>query len=112
MTGASAPTAGAIARFERDHFHPGAVARALRCWSAFVHGPIRAITDSESCHYFYGGWDEPDWCRGILRDAQRALPAKAARELRALVRPLDELYLTRAIPAPGNASLRELLDTP
>ncbi|MDX8031108.1 hypothetical protein SK803_12845 [Lentzea sp. BCCO 10_0856] len=45
-----------------------------------------------------------------LKTALSMLPAKAVRELRALVRPLDELYLARSIPSPDQAYLRGLLE--
>jgi len=43
-----------------------------------------------------------------LRTALYALPTKAARELHALVRPLDEVYLSRSIPDPETAHIRDL----
>ncbi|GHH46680.1 hypothetical protein GCM10017774_49980 [Lentzea cavernae] len=98
----------AIAAFERTHFGPGSTARALTTWSKFVHGTIRAINgpapDSSSCPCCED--DGPDEHRTILRLALHALPAQAARELMLLVRPLDELYLSRSYPRPDNADLR------
>lgn len=41
--------------------------------------------------------------------ALAVLPVKAARELRAVVRPLDELYLASSIPVPETAHIRDLL---
>ncbi|MFI6097062.1 hypothetical protein ACIA8G_15980 [Lentzea sp. NPDC051213] len=111
VAGVSAPTSRAIATFERTHFHPGAIARALAAWTRFVHGPIRAIAGND---FDYGlcpccEYEEPDWNRAILRCALLTLPTKAARELLMLVRPLDELYLTRSIATHDNAYLREQL---
>ena len=108
----SEPTLRAIARFERIHYLPGSVAEALDSWSRFVRGPVRVIAD-------YGTELAPCPCcdaldpymeRRVLRRALIALPARAARELRALVRPLDDLYLARSIPSPEHAELRGLLE--
>jgi hypothetical protein len=76
-----------------------------------VHGPVRALDDyaPEACHCPGCQWDDPVVCREALRTALHALPAKAARELRALIRPLDELYLARSIPDPDTAYIRDLL---
>ena len=91
---------------------PGAVARALVVWSKFVHGPIKVIAGHEQgpSEWQCSDEDDPGWSRTVLRSALHVLPVKAARELRALVRPLDDLYLTRTIPGPANASVRELLE--
>ena len=108
----SEPTLRAIARFERIHYLPGSVAGALDSWARFVRGPARVIAD-------YGTELAPCPCcdaldpymeRRVLRRALIALPARAARELRALVRPLDDLYLARSIPSPEHAELRGLLE--
>ncbi|WP_158888066.1 hypothetical protein [Amycolatopsis anabasis] len=47
--------------------------------------------------------------REALRLALHALPTKATRELRALVQPLDEIYLSRSIPTPETEHIRGLL---
>lgn len=109
----SAPSLRAIARFERIHYLPGSVAEALDSWARFVHGPARVIAA-------YGTADlapcpccdalDPYMERRVLRRALIALPAKAARELRALVRPLDDRYLARSIPSPEHAELRGLIE--
>jgi len=98
----------AIAAFERTHSSPGSTARALAIWSKFVHGPIRGINGHQP-----GSWscpccedDGPAEHRTVLRLALLALPTRAARELVLLVRPLDELYLSRSYPTPDNAGLR------
>ena len=108
----SAPTSRAIATFERTHFSPGAVADALDDWARFVRGPARAIkgyaTELNPCPCCDSL--DPAVGRAVLRRALIALPARAARELRALVRPLDDLYLARSIPSPEHADLRGLLE--
>ncbi|WP_086668443.1 hypothetical protein [Lentzea kentuckyensis] len=102
----------AIADFERTYFGPGAVAEAFTGWARFVHGPARIIDDYSDNHLDYPCCPrhDPADCRAELRAALLALPAKAARELRALVRPLDDLYLARSIPHPEHAHLRGLLE--
>ncbi|HEX5497464.1 MAG TPA: hypothetical protein VFX70_23135 [Mycobacteriales bacterium] len=47
--------------------------------------------------------------REALRVALYALPPRAARELRALIQPLDERYLAHSIPDPGTAHIRDML---
>ena len=107
----SAHTSRAIAEFERARLYPGEIADALARWTRFVHGPARVIADYEfgaspcpCCTH-----EEPDEIRKVLHRALHALPARAARELLGLVRPLDELYLSRSIAGPENAGLRALL---
>ena len=59
------------------------------------------------CSVARSGHDRP------LRAALHALPTKAARELRALVQPLDDLYLAHSLPERATAHIRALLaDTP
>jgi hypothetical protein len=108
----SAPALRAIADFERTYSDPGDVAEALDDWARFVRGPARAITRYATelnpcpcCDSL-----DPAVARALLRTALIALPTRAARELRALVRPLDDLYLARSIPNPEHAHLRDLLE--
>ena len=87
----SGKLAGAVARLERDQLWLGAVAAALRQWSRVAHRPGLAVAGGcgcPLCNPFYMN-DE----RAVLELALHALPHGAARELRALVEPLDELYL-------------------
>ncbi|MFE0308808.1 hypothetical protein [Amycolatopsis sp. NPDC058986] len=96
---------------ERARLRPGAIAEALAGWARFVRGPVRALDDytPEDCTCPGCRWDDPVVRREALRLALFALPAKASRELRALVEPLDEVYLSRSIPQPEMAYLRTLL---
>jgi GrpB-like predicted nucleotidyltransferase (UPF0157 family) len=80
---ASARLVGAVARWEQS---PGEVAWAVKIWAEAVRRP-------HYVHYRTGDWDFPHEFRERLEDALRALPPRAARELRELVRPLDEIYL-------------------
>ncbi|HET9143079.1 hypothetical protein, partial [Actinophytocola sp.] len=101
----------AIADVERTRLQPGAVAEALGSWAGFVRGPARALADyaPEACTCPGCRWHDPIAHRETLRVVLNALPAKAARELSALIRPLDELYLARSIPDPASARIRDLL---
>jgi hypothetical protein len=76
-----------------------------------VHGPARALDDyaPEACSCSGCQWDDPVVRRQALRTALHALPSKAARELRALILPLDELYLARSTLDPDTVHIRDLL---
>ena len=102
----------AIAMVERTHLTPGRTAEALVGWARFVHGPVRAITgyEPDDCPCPGCERDDPVVRRAVLGTVLRALPAKPARELRALVRLLDELYLARSLPVPEHAHIRALLN--
>jgi hypothetical protein len=107
----SGATLRAIAEWERSRLRPGKIAEALDGWSRFVHGPNRSMHDyaPEDCPCPGCQWDDPIVRREVLHEALHALPTKAARELRALLRPLDEIYLARSIPTPETAHIRDLL---
>ena len=109
VSGVSAATLRAIAELERDRLMPGDIAQALERWSRFVHGPVRAIHgyEPEACPCCE--LSDPVARRTELRMALHVLPAKAARELRAIVRPLDEHYLSRTTLDPDHAHIRDLL---
>ncbi|MBS2966846.1 hypothetical protein KGA66_27675 [Actinocrinis puniceicyclus] len=95
----SGKLAGAVARLERDRLWVGAVAAALRQWSRVAHRPGLALSGGcgcALCNPFYMN-DE----REVLELALHALPRGAARELRALVEPLDALYLARSWQNPS-----------
>jgi hypothetical protein len=107
----SAATLRAIAELERARLRPGAIAEALDGWGRFVRGPVRDLDDyaPELCPCPGCQWHDPVVRRQALRTALHALPTTAARELRALIRPLDEIYLARSIPEPDTMHIRELL---
>lgn len=105
----SAATARAIAEIERSRRSPGSIAEALAQWTRFVHGPARRLDNpiSAGCPCCEnGGGAIP---RETLHRALHELPANAARELRALIRPLDEIYLARSIPEPSTDLVRSLI---
>lgn len=113
VPGVSPPTLRAIVELERTRLWPGAIAEALDGWTRFVHGPVRVLDDyePEECSGPECQWEDGAVRRRTLRAALHALPTRAARELRALVHPLDETYLARSIPTPGSAPIRGLLTT-
>ncbi|MCO1659820.1 hypothetical protein [Pseudonocardia humida] len=110
----SASTARAVAELERTRLHPGAVAEALTAWARFVRAPVRELEDHApgACPNPDCQWDDPVVRRRALGAALHALPVAAARELRALVRPLDETFLARSLPTPRTAHIRDLLTEP
>ncbi|HEX6357615.1 hypothetical protein [Actinophytocola sp.] len=108
ISGVSAATRRAIAELERTRLALGDIADALDAWARFVRGPARTITDYEPEYDCCQSHDPVVQRRTLLR-ALHALPTEAARELRALVQPLDDLYLTRSIPTPETAHIRRLL---
>ena len=87
------------ADYERLRHRPGAVADALTYWSRQVHAArVHAPEQDTSA-------DCPCGCdgltgRALLEAALRSLPPRAARELRAVVAPLDALFLDRVLPDP------------
>lgn len=105
----SASALRAIAHYERVDLYPGGIAEALAAWSRFVHAPYRQLDRHTEHGDDYGPSDDPEVARIRLGWALKRLPLKASRELYAQVRPLDELYLARSIPAPDVAHLRALL---
>lgn len=108
----SAATLRAIAALERTRLRPGAIAEAVAGWAKFVHGPDVNNYVPEDCTCQGCQWDDPVVRRSALRMTLFALPTKAARELRAVIRPLDEHYLARALPDPDTAHILYLLTIP
>lgn len=108
----STGTLCAIAELEQTRLPwRGMVAEALAGWSRFVNGPARALNGyaPEDCPCLGCQWDDPVVRRQALLLALCALPLGAARELRALVRPLDERYLARVDPDPDTADIHALI---
>lgn len=105
----STSTLRAIADLERARLRPGEIAEALDGWARLARGPARKLDNpaSEACPCCPGN-DQVEH-RDVLRMALHALPTNAARELRALVQPLDEIFLSRSVPEPGTAYLHDLL---
>ncbi|WP_328535778.1 hypothetical protein [Streptomyces sp. NBC_00344] len=85
-----------VMALERSSLGPGAVALALRSWKKHVHGPARQVSVvADGCPCCHAGYS-----RDVLETALRALPRGSARQLRALVQPLDETFLARTWPDP------------
>lgn len=106
IPGVSAPALRAVTDLERTRLWPDAVADALDGWARFVRGPLEEYRPT-GCLDATCQRADPAVCRETLRTAVHALPARAARELRALVEPLDETYLTRCLVIPSR--LRDAL---
>ncbi|WP_199444411.1 hypothetical protein [Umezawaea beigongshangensis] len=94
----SSHLAAAITRLEHQRLYPGAVTAALRAWSRTARSPRRARSGGCGCPLCHPG--HPSDERGVLELALHALPARAARELRTVLDPLDEHYRTRSHPDP------------
>lgn len=84
---------GAVHRWERERGTPGQVALCLRIWTQMVRRPNFG-------HYRRGWWDVEYEVRETLEAVLRCLPPRAARELRDMVRPLDEIYLANTAADP------------
>ncbi|MFI8854058.1 hypothetical protein [Streptomyces sp. 891-h] len=98
VNGVSGACQAAMRRLDRRRFWPEATAEAFWHWSALAHGTVRQITDRyawNSCGVPECGCD-PAHFRGLLETALCALPKAYARELRPLVRRLDERILAKA----------------
>ncbi|MET9851828.1 hypothetical protein ABZY57_02570 [Streptomyces sp. NPDC006450] len=106
-----------IARVERHRYEQGAACHALLVWRAIVYrrGPSWII---------YPSWYDncPCWrpaCSGDHRETLevfcQALPRRAARELRAVLAPLDARFLARTLDdpyaPPGDPWWRRRLET-
>ncbi|WP_284117708.1 hypothetical protein [Streptomyces fragilis] len=97
----SGPAQAQLVRLERTRLGPGVVERALSSWAAVAKAPVdrlpRPFADRcgvpECC-------PEPADVRDLLELALCALPRKSARELRALVGPLDARILERPDAVP------------
>ncbi|MGW0580590.1 hypothetical protein ACWD25_32640 [Streptomyces sp. NPDC002920] len=95
---ASSTLAAAVVLLEHRRLWPGAVAQALRQWSRHARRPGLALSGGCGCPLCdpLSSTEE----RAVLELALRALPPRPARELRLLVQPLDELFLSRSSPDP------------
>jgi hypothetical protein len=100
VRGISAPAQRQIAEFEHRIGVPGAVAFAVTGWGRQARSPGNAHTSVEGFGVFPDFQGETPQSRSLLEIALRTLPSGAARELRAVVTPLDEMYLARVTPDP------------
>ncbi|MER5447756.1 hypothetical protein ABT052_07305 [Streptomyces sp. NPDC002766] len=101
----SGSCAADLRRLERTRFWPEATEEAFWHWNALAHGPLRRLVDPPvgvdcgipECGCYGAGF------RGQLEAVLHALPKKSARELRVLVRALDEKILSRAAVIPADS---------
>lgn len=101
VPGVSSRTLAEITRIERDRYEPGAAHRALSAWRATVYqrGPWVIYPDwSRECPCCASPWDEDQ--RETLEVLCRVLTRRAARELRAVLAPLDARFLARTLNDP------------
>jgi hypothetical protein len=93
--GISRHTQYEIVRIEetRNYLWTGAVGESLGLWRTFVGRPDRRLwrDDEDGCTEWLCCGD-PLRARDMLEGAVLALPRRAARELRAVVRALDDRY--------------------
>ena len=88
-----------LRRLERTRFWPEATEEAFWHCQVLAHGPVRQLVDWRvgpacglpECGCYGAGFREQ------LEITLHALPRKSARELRVLVRALDEKILARAV---------------
>ncbi|NXY94588.1 hypothetical protein HYE82_09320 [Streptomyces sp. BR123] len=117
IPGISGTFLAGIGRVERRLYEPGATHAAWLGWRELAHGPgPRFVYPDFRMHY---PCCEPPWGgdhRQVLEDIGRALPPGAARQLRAVLTPLDERFLARTLPdpyaAPGDPWWRRRLESP
>lgn len=94
-----------LRQLERTRFWPEAAEEAFWHWKVLAHGPLRQLVDPRmgadcglpECGCYGAGFREQ------LEAVLHALPRKSARELRALVRALDEKILARAKVIPADS---------
>ncbi|MDC2957492.1 hypothetical protein PO587_23815 [Streptomyces gilvifuscus] len=94
-----------LRRLERTRFWPEAAEEAFWHWNALAHGPLRQLVDplvGPCCGIPECGCNGAGF-RAQLEAVLHALPKKSARELRVLVRALDEKILSRAAVIPADS---------
>ena len=105
LDGLSRGTLREIDRLERtrSYLWPGEVATAVHRWKTYVRTPERQLwRDYEWGNvHWYCCEDDPREARALLDTVLRALPARPARELRALVARHDTVWNT---PGPSYAA--------
>lgn len=100
IPGLSGGTLAEIARIEARTSWPGPVFEAWRRWHALAHKPgpwVMYASDEfcECCDPFAGAA-----VRAVLEAVCHALPRHGARELRAVLAPLDARFLARTLADP------------
>ncbi|MFF2195637.1 hypothetical protein [Streptomyces sp. NPDC058157] len=100
IPGLSGPALARIARIERRASWPGPLFEAWGRWRALAYQPgpwvMYASDDCCACCDPFAGAA----VREVLEAACLVLPRPAARELRAVLAPLDARFLARTLPDP------------
>ncbi|AGZ40622.1 hypothetical protein [Actinoplanes friuliensis] len=97
IDGLSARTHAAIRYVEDVHYWPGAVARALAGYQYLLREPGRWLPGDP----VISPGLEPEADRSALQDMMAKLPPEPRRELELLLAPLDDDYMRRTLPEPG-----------
>ncbi|MFF8864906.1 MULTISPECIES: hypothetical protein [unclassified Streptomyces] len=96
IDGLSRGALGEIDRLERarTHWGPGEVATAVRLWKDYVQTPERLLWQDHEWGSTHGDCcgGDPREARALLDTVMRALPARSARELRAVVARSDRVW--------------------
>ncbi|MFJ9517245.1 hypothetical protein ACIRPK_03080 [Kitasatospora sp. NPDC101801] len=101
VPGLSAAAQRAVAAFELARDRPGGIAAATEGWERFVRGSARHEPYTSREQPLCPCCEEADLDgRILLEQALRALPLRAARELRSVVGAVDRVYLARVRPDP------------
>ncbi|WP_457027872.1 hypothetical protein [Kitasatospora sp. P5_F3] len=101
VPGLSGAAQRAVAAFELARDRPGGVAAAVESWERFVRGRPRHEPYDNREQALCPCCEEADLdSRILLERAIRALPLRAARELRSVVGKVDLVYLARVRPDP------------
>ncbi|MEU1312444.1 hypothetical protein ABZ419_26630 [Streptomyces cinnamoneus] len=116
IDGLSARTLAEISRLERTrtYLHPGDVSRAVRLWKDHVRLPLRDLAHHYEHGCLYGDCcGDPLEARVLLDKIMQALSRRGARELRAALHRLDELWHRRSPLSPllGDISFQSLHTT-
>ncbi|WP_327420405.1 hypothetical protein OG612_38345 [Streptomyces sp. NBC_01527] len=90
-------------RLSGDYYvSPGATARALRRYQAFLQPPGRRPLYPQDAHCSCSGcsFDDVRHARDVLEEVLQRLPFRARAELKHQVTALDAVYLDRTLPDP------------
>ncbi|PRX90914.1 hypothetical protein CLV72_11510 [Allonocardiopsis opalescens] len=105
VPGLSTRAHAVLLELERVHpreplFRADFLGQLLSSWRTLVNRPrIRhSFSEPDDPCYCEFGHDPPQWARSELEAACAALPLPVARELRALLRPLDARFRARTLP--------------
>ncbi|MFD0569006.1 hypothetical protein ACFQ0T_06690 [Kitasatospora gansuensis] len=101
MPGLSGAAQRAVAAFELARDRPGGIAAAVEGWERFVRGRREHEPFDRREQLRCPCCEEDDLAdRTLIEQAIRAMPLRAARELRSGVGAVDRIYLDRVRPDP------------